>query len=175
MNNLYESRNTTNVDKGKQIQSTYQLKNKVIKETPKKDTVIKKETITKTVTKYTGAGDAKDSYTKFKTSAKREKSVSNKKSGIEGLSKTQIEQTTNYKSRGNRNISNTKKEETFTGRNSNSSSKYEYNQKTEYKKSSSSKGALSSQFEIIDDEYIIVNCPVHGRQTIRRDIQKRIH
>jgi hypothetical protein len=62
----------------------------------------------------------------------------------------------------------------YKGRNvTNINNSYEYNQRTEYKYGLPM-GAFP-QFQIINDEYMIIDCPVHGRQTVRRDRFKKFY
>ena len=145
------------------------------KEKPKREPIRtvtpKKETVTKSVSRREiGGGDGKgtSSYSEYR----RYEQKGNLSSGKNNRS--QMNQSTDYKKYQLNKSSETRQSGTgqFGSRNaSNVNKSYEFNQKTEYKYSLPMGGL--PQFQILDDEYMIINCPVHGKQKVRRDRFKK--
>ena len=142
------------------------------KREPIKTVTPKKETVIKSVTrKEIGGGAEKgtSSYSEYRR-YEQKGNLNNDKNNRSQVNQTdykkyQLNQSTETRESGHGQ---------YKGRNvSNTNNSYEYNQRTEYKYSLPT-GAFP-QFQIIDDEYMIINCPVHGRQKVRRDRFKKFY
>ena len=142
------------------------------KREPIKAVTPKKEIVTKTVRKEIGGGAGKgtSSYSEYR----RYEQKGNRSAGRN--TRSQLNQTTDYKNY-QLNQSNEIRQSgagPYGGSNYNLNSSYEYNQRSEYRSGFPypMMGPIPHQhpqFQIINDEYMIIDCPVHGRQTFRRD------
>ena len=61
----------------------------------------------------------------------------------------------------------------YNGGNYGSSSQYGYNQSNEYRYGGSNMGGFSQYQSFDDSEFVIIDCPVHGRQVVRRNKLKK--
>ena len=132
----------------------------------------KKETVIKSVTRREiggGAEKGSSSYSEYRR-YEQKGNLNNDKNN-----RSQVNQT-DYKKYQLNQSSETRESGLgqYKGRNvSNINNSYEYNQRTEYKYGLPM-GAFP-QFQIINDEYMIIDCPVHGKQKVRRDRFKKFY
>ena len=61
----------------------------------------------------------------------------------------------------------------YNGGNYGSSSQYGYNQSNEYRYGGANMGGFSQYQSFDDSEFVIIDCPVHGRQVVRRNKLKK--
>ena len=138
----------------------------------------KKDIVTKTIKKDIGGGAGKgtSSYSEYR----RYEQKGNRSVGKN--TRSQLNQSTDFK-KYQLNQSNETRQSgagRYGGSNYNLNSSYEYNQRSEYRSGfpNPMMGAIPyqhPQIQIINDEYMIIDCPVHGRQTVRRDRFRRFY
>ncbi len=138
----------------------------------------KKDIVTKIIKKDIGGGAGKgtSSYSEYR----RYEQKGNRSVGKN--TRSQLNQSTDFK-KYQLNQSNETRQSgagRYGGSNYNLNSSYEYNQRSEYRSGfpNPMMGAIPyqhPQIQIINDEYMIIDCPVHGRQTVRRDRFRRFY
>ena len=148
------------------------------KREPIKAVTPKKEIVTKTVKKEIGGGTGKgtSSYSEYR----RYEQKGNRSAGKN--TRSHLNQSTDYKNYQLNQSSEIRQSGAgpYGGSNYNLNSSYEYNQRNEYRSGFPypMMGPIPHQhpqFQIINDEYMIIDCPVHGRQTVRRDRFRRFY
>ena len=153
-------------------------KKQLPKREPIKAVTPKKDNASKTGKKDIGGGAGKgtSSYSEYR----RYEQKGNRSVGKN--TRSQLNQSTDFK-KYQLNQSNETRQSgagRYGGSNYNLNSSYEYNQRSEYRSGfpNPMMGAIPHQhpqFQIINDEYMIIDCPVHGRQTVRRDRFRRFY
>ena len=153
-------------------------KKQLPKREPIKAVTPKKDNASKTGKKDIGGGAGKgtSSYSEYR----RYEQKGNRSAGKN--TRSQLNQSSDFK-KYQLNQSNEIRQSgagAYGGSNYNLNSSYEYNQRSEYRSGfpNPMMGAIPHQhpqFQIINDEYMIIDCPVHGRQTVRRDRFRRFY
>ena len=164
LNNLNKSKPGTGANKGgnKYTQSTYQIKTSSITSGGRGSGP------------ESGVGKGSSSYSEYRKYEQRGNINNGRNSGgfnqntnnkygtrTENLSRYQLNQSTDNRRGG----------PYFGG----SSSQYQFNQSNEYRYGGINMGGFSQYQNFDDSEFIIIDCPVHGRQTVRRDRFKKFY